>query len=136
MSPRSKIDPFGSRYDIRREGHPITGGAERLMTVPKVEMTDGRVFNSDEARLHVLARRRTADGCTAAPPNRAPRKLYDLSRPHQPDVYAGPQQLSAAQGVAEQHPPQTAWSQVEARLHQLDRHDTLFTACRDAGHLA
>jgi hypothetical protein len=42
-------------YDIRRDGHPITGGADRLMTVPKVEMTDGKLFNSRRHRLHVLA---------------------------------------------------------------------------------
>ena len=52
---RSKIDPLGEQYDIRRDGHPITGGADRLMTVPRIEMTKGKLFNSDEDRLHVLA---------------------------------------------------------------------------------
>jgi hypothetical protein len=52
---RSKFDPLGDTYDIRREGHPITGGAQRGLTVPKVEMTDGRLFNTDADRLHVLA---------------------------------------------------------------------------------
>jgi hypothetical protein len=42
-------------YDIRRDGHPITGGADRLMTVPSVEMTEGKLFNSRRHRLHVLA---------------------------------------------------------------------------------
>ena len=45
----------GQRYDIRRDGHAITGGADRLMTVPSVEMTDGKLFNTDEHRLHGLA---------------------------------------------------------------------------------
>lgn len=49
------MDPWDSSHDIRRDGHPITGGAERLPTVPKVEMTRGKLFNSDEDRLHVLA---------------------------------------------------------------------------------
>jgi hypothetical protein len=52
---RSKSDPFGGTYDIRRDGHAITGRADRLMTVPRVEMTDGKLFNSDADRLHVLA---------------------------------------------------------------------------------
>jgi hypothetical protein len=52
---RSKIDPLGDTYDIRREGHPITGGANRALTVPKVEMTDGRLFNTQADRIHVLA---------------------------------------------------------------------------------
>jgi hypothetical protein len=52
---RSKRDPWGSTYEVRRDGHPITGGAERLTTVPKLEMTRGKLFNSDEDRLHVLA---------------------------------------------------------------------------------
>jgi hypothetical protein len=43
------------QYDIRRYGHTIDGGSERLLTVPRVEMTDGKLFNSDEDRLHVLA---------------------------------------------------------------------------------
>jgi hypothetical protein len=42
-------------YDIRREAHPITGGADTLLSVPSIEMTDGKLFNSDEDRLHVLA---------------------------------------------------------------------------------
>lgn len=52
---RSKLDPLGSTYDIRRTAHPITGGAERLTSVPKLEMTAGKLFNSEEDRLHVLA---------------------------------------------------------------------------------
>jgi hypothetical protein len=52
---RSMLDPWDSTYDIRRDGHPITGGAERLTTVPKLEMTRGKLFNCDEDRLHVLA---------------------------------------------------------------------------------
>jgi hypothetical protein len=52
---RSKIDPLGEEYDIRRDGHAITGGADRLMTVPRMEMTKGNLFNSDEDRLYVLA---------------------------------------------------------------------------------
>jgi len=44
-----------TNFNIRREGHPITGGAETLLTVPKVEMTDGKIFNSDQDRLYVLA---------------------------------------------------------------------------------
>ena len=42
-------------YDIRREGHAISGGAETLLALPKVEMTDGKLFNWDDDRLHVLA---------------------------------------------------------------------------------
>jgi hypothetical protein len=52
---RTKIDPFGDTYEIRRDGHAITGRADRLMTVPRVEMTNGKLFNSDPDRLHVLA---------------------------------------------------------------------------------
>ena len=52
---RSKFDPLGDTYDIRREGHPITGGVQRVLTVPKLEMTDGRLFNTDADRMHVLA---------------------------------------------------------------------------------
>jgi hypothetical protein len=52
---RSKIDPLGDTYDIRREGHPITGGVNRGLTVPKVEMTDGRLFDTQADRIHVLA---------------------------------------------------------------------------------
>jgi hypothetical protein len=52
---RSKIDRLGDKYDIRRDGHGITGGADRLFTVPRIEMTDGKLFNSDGDRLHVLA---------------------------------------------------------------------------------
>jgi len=42
-------------FDIGRTGHPLRDGAEDLMTCPKVEMTEGRLFNSDEDRLYVLA---------------------------------------------------------------------------------
>lgn len=52
---RSKRDPWKDTYDIRRDGHAITGGIERLLTVPTVEMTDGKLFNTDKDRLHVLA---------------------------------------------------------------------------------
>ena len=52
---RSKLDPLDDEYDIRRDGHEITGGIDRLYTVPRMEMTDGKLFNSDEDRLHVLA---------------------------------------------------------------------------------
>ena len=52
---RSKVDPWGNTYNIRREGHEITGGAERVLTVPKIEMTDGKLFNTDADRIHVLA---------------------------------------------------------------------------------
>ena len=52
---RSKIDPLGDKYDIRRKGHRITGGADRLFTVTRTEMPDGKLFNSDEDRIHVLA---------------------------------------------------------------------------------
>jgi hypothetical protein len=30
-------------------------GAERLMSLPKIEMTDGKFFNYDADRLHVLS---------------------------------------------------------------------------------
>jgi hypothetical protein len=52
---RTKLDPCGNQYDIRRDGHAITGGAERLLTVPKVEMAEGKLFCSQDDRLHVLA---------------------------------------------------------------------------------
>ena len=52
---RSKIDPFEEEYDIRRDGHAITGESDRLFTVPRLDMTDGKLFNSEEDRLHVLA---------------------------------------------------------------------------------
>jgi hypothetical protein len=52
---RSRLDPLDDEYDIGREGHEITGGIERMYTIPRVEMTDGKLFNSDEDRLHVLA---------------------------------------------------------------------------------
>jgi hypothetical protein len=55
MSLRSKIDPLGERYEIRRNGHAITGGAERLLTVPRVEMAEGKLFCAQGDRLHVLA---------------------------------------------------------------------------------
>ena len=42
-------------YDIRRDGHAISGGAEALSTVPRVEMTGGKLFNNDKDRMHVLA---------------------------------------------------------------------------------
>lgn len=44
-----------TEFDIRREGHAITGGSDTLLTVPKLEMTDGKLFNSDADRLYVLA---------------------------------------------------------------------------------
>ena len=44
-----------SRFDIRRDGHAISGGAETLMTVPRTEMSEGKLFHSDEDRLYVLA---------------------------------------------------------------------------------
>jgi hypothetical protein len=54
------IDEIAARqrvtdFDIRRAGHAITGGADTLLTVPSIEMTDGKPFNSDEDRLYVLA---------------------------------------------------------------------------------
>lgn len=52
---RSKKDPWKSTYDIRRDGHAITGGIDRLFTVPSVEMTEGKLFNTDKDRIHVLA---------------------------------------------------------------------------------
>lgn len=55
VAMRSKYDLPGASYDIRRDGHGITGGADRLLTVPRLEMTHGKLFNSDEDRLHVLA---------------------------------------------------------------------------------
>jgi len=55
MSPRSKIDSFEDGYAIRRDGHAITGGADRLLTVPKLEMTEGKLFCFEGDRLHVLA---------------------------------------------------------------------------------
>jgi hypothetical protein len=41
-------------FRIERTGHPITGGAETLLEVPRLEMTKGKLFNSDEDRLFVL----------------------------------------------------------------------------------
>jgi hypothetical protein len=52
---RSQHDPWGNSYDIHRDGHRITGGADRLLTVPTVEMTDGKLFNHHGDRIHVLA---------------------------------------------------------------------------------
>lgn len=43
------------KHDIRREGHPITGGADALLSAPRVEMTDGKLFNCEQDRLYMLA---------------------------------------------------------------------------------
>lgn len=42
-------------FDIRRDGHPITGGADTLLTFPRTEMADGKLFISDADRLYALA---------------------------------------------------------------------------------
>lgn len=54
-SRRSKLDPWENSYDIWREGHPITGGVQRVLTIPKMEMTDGKLFNHHGDRMHVQA---------------------------------------------------------------------------------
>ena len=43
-----------ANLDIRREGRAITGGAKTLSSLPRMEMTDGKLFNTDEDRLRVL----------------------------------------------------------------------------------
>jgi hypothetical protein len=40
--------------DIRRYGHPIAGGADTLMRVPPVEMSEGKLFCNDPHRILVL----------------------------------------------------------------------------------
>jgi hypothetical protein len=42
-------------FDIRRDGHPISGGGDTLLTVPRIEMAEGKMFISDADRLYVLA---------------------------------------------------------------------------------
>jgi hypothetical protein len=44
-----------TKFDIRREGHYVTGGAETMHTVPSMDMVQGKLFASDEERLYVLA---------------------------------------------------------------------------------
>ena len=86
---RSKVDSGGERYDIRREGHAISGGADRLLGVPRLEMTDGKLFNSDTDRLHVLALLLESVGIDAAVrlgPSRLWREAIEQLPEHHPEV--------------------------------------------------
>ena len=64
-----------TKFNIRREGGSITGGCDTLLTVPSVEMTDGKLFNSDEDRLYVLSLLLESVGVDAAI-RLAPRELW------------------------------------------------------------
>ncbi len=73
-----------AKLNIRRDGHPISGGAETLLVVPKVEMTDGKLFNSNQDRLYVLALLLESVGIDAAvrlgPPELWQQAISDLNR--------------------------------------------------------
>jgi hypothetical protein len=64
-----------TNFDIRRDGHPVTGGVETLLTVPKTEMSDGKLFCSEEDRLYVLALLLESVGIDAAV-HLGPRELW------------------------------------------------------------
>jgi hypothetical protein len=38
-------------YDIPRQGHALAGGAERLFTVPRVEVIDGKLFDAGAIQI-------------------------------------------------------------------------------------
>jgi hypothetical protein len=54
------------KLDIRREGHAITGGANTLFSLLKMEMTDGKLFNTEEDRIRVLGHLLESVGIDAA----------------------------------------------------------------------
>ena len=43
------------KYNISRIGHQTAGGADTLLRLPKLEMSGGKLFNSDKDRLLILA---------------------------------------------------------------------------------